>query len=108
MRPVAYTNWTGCYVGGAVGNSWGHSSGYATTAATTAGPAAPAVPAGVPVVLPATQLSQGFDMTGFTGGFYGGCQVQFGVWVVGAEGDWSSNNKEGQAFGVEWSRGASL
>src|SRR5207344_1638977 len=95
-----YTNWTGCYVGGAVGNSWGHSSGYATTATTTAGPAAPARPAGVPIVLPATQLSQGFDMTGFTGGFYGGCQVQFGVWVVGAEGDWSMNNKEGQAFGV--------
>jgi hypothetical protein len=38
-------------------------------------------------------------MSGFTGGFYGGCQVQLGVWVVGAEGDWSLNNQAGQAFG---------
>jgi outer membrane immunogenic protein len=39
-------------------------------------------------------------MTGVTFGAYGGCQVQFGVWVVGAEGDWWGNNKEGQAFAV--------
>jgi outer membrane immunogenic protein len=39
-------------------------------------------------------------MTGVTFGGFGGCQVQFGVWVVGAEGDWWGNNKEGQAFAV--------
>jgi outer membrane immunogenic protein len=95
--PVAVTNWTGCYVGGAVGNSWGHSSGYSTTAASTAG----IVPPGSAISLAAVgQLSNGFDMTGVTGGFYGGCNYQFGVWVVGAEGDWMANNKEGQAFWV--------
>jgi outer membrane immunogenic protein len=93
-RPVAFTNWSGCYVGGDVGNSWGHSSGYSAQPGSTFGilPGALAVPQ--------VQLSQSFDMTGFTGGFYGGCQAQFGVWVLGVEGDWSLNNKEGQAFAV--------
>jgi outer membrane immunogenic protein len=74
----------------------GHTSGYSTTSGTTLG-----FPA-LPVVLPpaGTQLSQDIDMTGVTFGGYGGCQVQFGVWVVGAEGDWWGNNKEGQAFAV--------
>src|SRR5438445_2515842 len=92
-RPVAFTNWSGCYVGGDVGNSWGHSSGYSATPASTFGITDPRA-------VPQVQLSQSFDMTGFTGGFYGGCQAQFGVWVIGLEGDWSLNNKEGQAFGV--------
>jgi hypothetical protein len=46
-----------------------------------------------------TQFSNSFDMSGFTAGFYGGCHVQLGVWVVGAEGDWSLNNQADQAFG---------
>ena len=92
-RPVAFTNWTGCYVGGGAGTMYGHTSGFSTTGATTF-PSNPAL-----VVPPAgTQLSQGIDMTGVTFGGYGGCQFQFGVWVVGAEGDWWGNNKEGQAF----------
>ena len=93
-RPAAYTNWTGCYIGGGGGNSWGHSSGYTATPASTFGVLPGALAA------PQVQVSQSFDMTGFTGGVYGGCQVQFGVWVVGAEGDWFANNKEGQAFAV--------
>jgi outer membrane immunogenic protein len=94
-RPAAITNWTGCYLGGGAGTMVGHTSGYSTTAATTF-PFNPAL-----VVPPAgTQLSQDIDMTGVTFGGFGGCQVQFGVWVVGAEGDWWGNNKEGQAFAV--------
>jgi outer membrane immunogenic protein len=95
-RPAAYTNWTGCYIGGSVGNEWGRTHGYSTTAATTFGfpaVAAPLPPAGTP-------LSNSFDMTGFIGGGYVGCQMQFGAWVIGAEGDWSAINKEGQAFAV--------
>ena len=89
-RPVAFTNWTGCYVGGGVGDSVGRSSGYSTTPASTIF----GLPGGVAV--PQGQLSSDFGMSGLTGGFYGGCQAQFGVWVVGAEGDWFLNNKEGQ------------
>jgi len=94
-RPAAYTNWTGCYVGGSVGNSWGHSDGYSSNAATTSGIGTGFTPirAGVPI-------SNSFDLTGFTGGVYGGCNIQFGVWVVGVEGDWEAINKEGQAFYV--------
>src|ERR1700694_3580439 len=44
------------------------------------------------------RLYPGFDMTGFTGGAYAGCDYQFGVWVLGIEGDWSKTNKEGQSF----------
>jgi outer membrane immunogenic protein len=97
-RPVAYvaaTNWTGCYVGGDVGYMVGRDSGYSTTAATTFG-----IPGGV-VTLPGAQvgqLSQPFNTSGVAGGFYGGCNYQFGVWVIGAEGDWTVNNNEGQAF----------
>ena len=39
-------------------------------------------------------------MSGLIGGAYGGCQIQLGVWVIGAEGDWEAINKEGQAFYV--------
>jgi outer membrane immunogenic protein len=91
-RPPAYTNWTGCYIGGSVGNEWGHSDGYSAGGNTVFSPST-----GTHIV-PGTQLSNSFDMTGFTGGVYGGCNYQFGVWVVGAEGDWEAMNKEGQAF----------
>jgi len=100
-RPAAFTNWSGCYVGGEVGNSWGHSNGYSTTATsvriTGTGAAAPGIPDAVAAGAP---LTNGFDMTGFTGGGYGGCQVQFGVWVLGAEGNFLAINKEGHAFYV--------
>ena len=96
-RPVAYTNWTGCYLGGEVGAGWGRSDGYSTTTATNS----ITTPPTTVVALGGGQpLSGPFNMTGLTGGAYGGCQVQLGVWVVGAEGDWSAYNKEGQAFYV--------
>jgi outer membrane immunogenic protein len=98
VRPVAYvaaTNWTGCYVGGDVGDAWGRDSGYSTTPASTAG-----IFPGAVSLAGAGQLSQSFTMTGVDGGFYGGCNYQFGAWVVGVEGDWTVNNKEGQSFWV--------
>jgi outer membrane immunogenic protein len=95
VTPVGYTNWTGCHLGGTVGNSWGSSPGYTTTAQSTI-PAAPGLTlnAGQPVT------QNNLDMTGFTGGFYGGCDYQAGNWVIGFEADWSMNNNEGQANSV--------
>jgi outer membrane immunogenic protein len=89
--PVPVSTWTGCHVGGTVGNSWGHSDGYSATGATVFAPAGGPLAAGTPI-------APSFDLNGFTGGFYAGCDYQFGVWVIGVEGDWSTNNKEGQAF----------
>jgi outer membrane immunogenic protein len=39
-------------------------------------------------------------MSGFIGGFQGGCNYQVGSWVIGFEGDGSATNKEGQAFPI--------
>lgn len=90
--PVLATTWTGCHIGGAVGTASGISPGYSSTAATTVG-----VFPGVTVIPAGTQVSGRMYMTGLTGGAYGGCDIQFGTWVVGVEGDWMANNKEGQA-----------
>jgi outer membrane immunogenic protein len=92
--PVAYTNWTGCHLGGAVGNEWGNSDPWSTTSATTLGLF------NGPTAAPNTPLNNGFSMNGFIGGFYGGCDYQVGYWVFGIEGDWSSLNKSGQTFEI--------
>jgi outer membrane immunogenic protein len=95
-RHVAYvggTNWTGCHVGGDFGTAWGNSPGYTTTGQSIA-------PATGFVFSSGQQVTQNFGMTGFNGGFYGGCDYQFGAWVVGVEGDWSVANKEGQGYAV--------
>jgi outer membrane immunogenic protein len=89
--PIPVWTWTGCHVGGTVGNSWGRNDGYSATGATTN------VTSGVPVAA-GTRITDSFSMNGFTGGFYGGCDYQVGVWVFGIEGDWSANNHEGQSF----------
>jgi outer membrane immunogenic protein len=114
VAPVAYTNWTGCHLGGSVGNEWGRNRGYTTTAASshvqggfTVFPPTPPATVGTlgssvgtfPIAIPAGQeMAPGFDMNGFTGGFYGGCDYQAGTWVFGIEGDWSNVNKSGQTF----------
>jgi outer membrane immunogenic protein len=95
-RPAAFTNWSGCYLGGDAGFGFGHSDGYSTTAASTF--LAGTVSLSAVTAAPGIPLTNGFNMSGLIGGAYGGCQVQFGVWVVGAEGDFSAFNKEGQAF----------
>jgi outer membrane immunogenic protein len=90
--PVAYTNWTGCHLGGQVGDEWGRNRGFTTTGATTFGLGGAAVPGG------GLPVSNGYDLNGFIGGFYGGCDYQFGAWLIGIEADWSNLNKSGQAF----------
>ena len=98
VRPVvAYANWTGCHIGGFVGMESGQNNGYSTTSATTFGPGnGNLIPPGT--VFPGVPVSGGFNMNGFLGGGDGGCDYQWGNWVVGVEGDWSQMNKSGQAF----------
>jgi outer membrane immunogenic protein len=91
---VAGTNWTGCHIGGMVGDEWGTTNGWSTTSATTFGVG------GRPTPFLNTPIAPNYNMTGFTGGGYAGCDYQFGAWVVGVEGDWSSMNKAGQAFDI--------
>jgi outer membrane immunogenic protein len=92
--PVPVYTWSGCYVGASAGTSQGHSDGFSTTATSTAaglgGLNAP--------VFGGQQVSQQFDLSGFIGGFQGGCNWQAGAWVFGIEGDGSATNKSGQAF----------
>ena len=94
VRPVAAPpafSWTGCHIGGLVGYGWsGSTDGYTTTGASTTISATPVpVFAGQPVY-------GSFPLNGFNGGGYAGCDYQFGSFVVGVEGDWSSVNKSGQ------------
>ena len=99
-RPiVAYTNWTGCHIGGMVGIESGRSDGYTTNGAsaiTFVGPTA-ATPPRVATIAAGQPLFGGFNMQGFNGGGYGGCDYQVSNWVFGVEGDWSSVNKSGQS-----------
>jgi outer membrane immunogenic protein len=106
VRPVAAApvfSWTGCHLGGLVGYGWGHDNGYNTTAASSfvLFGSTPGARLGTPpVVTPAVagqSYSPEFDMSGFNGGGYAGCDYQFGSIVVGAEGDWSVVNKSGQS-----------
>jgi outer membrane immunogenic protein len=52
------------------------------------------------VTVPASQLSNDFNLSGFIGGGTLGCNWQAGAWVFGIEGDGSATNKSGQAFPV--------
>jgi outer membrane immunogenic protein len=92
--PPAYT-WTGCYIGGSAG--WG--SG--TSNHTTVGNSVLTSTLGVPTAISApagSDIAGDLNLTGFIGGFQGGCNYQVGVWVFGIEGDGSATNKEGQNF----------
>src|SRR5262249_13284369 len=42
-------------------------------------------------------IADSFNLSGFIGGFQGGCNYQVGAWVWGIEVDGSATNKEGQA-----------
>jgi len=94
--PVPVFTWTGCYVGLSGGESYGRSEINAvggTRAIRQVGaagtPTAITLPAGTSIVDP-------FDLSGFIGGAQGGCNYQFGGWVIGIEGDYNLTNKEGQ------------
>src|SRR5262245_63243903 len=104
----AYT-WTGCYVGASAGNSWGRSEhttvGNSILTAGGLGVPGPAplgvVGGGVLAPVPAgTSIAGDLNLSGFIGGFQGGCNYQAGMWVIGFEGDGQATNKEGQNFEV--------
>jgi outer membrane immunogenic protein len=91
--PAPVYTWSGCYVGGSAGYSTGSSQHFATAGTTFNNPAI-----GVANVIPAgTAITDSFDLSGFIGGFQGGCNWQWGVWVFGIEGDGSATNKSGQS-----------
>src|SRR5260221_4938173 len=98
--PVPVYTWTGCYAGANAGTSTGRSQ--QTTLGNTLltcrglgvpGPAMAPVPAG-------SSIAGDLNLSGFIGGFQGGCNYQMGMWVVGAEVDGMATNKEGQNFEV--------
>jgi outer membrane immunogenic protein len=92
--PPAYT-WTGCYVGASAGYAGGKSShttvGNSVLTSTLGAPTAISAPAG-------SDIAGDLNLSGFIGGFQGGCNYQVGAWVIGVEGDGSAFNKEGQNF----------
>jgi outer membrane immunogenic protein len=65
---VAVFNWTGCYIGGHVGGAWGDKSWTFVPSGLDAG---------------------SHDVDGWLGGGQVGCDLQFGNWVIGAEGSYS-------------------
>jgi outer membrane immunogenic protein len=94
--PAPVYTWSGCYVGASAGTSNGHSDGFTTTAE---GRLLGVGPGGTnAVVVAGQQRTDSFNLSGFIGGFQGGCNWQVGAWVFGIEGDGSATNKEGQAF----------
>ena len=115
--PVPVYTWSGCYAGANAGTSTGRST--QTTVANSIltpgalgvpGPAPLAVARG-PVIAPVpvgSSIAGDLNLSGFIGGFQGGCNYQMGMWVVGAEVDGMATNKEGQNFetGLAQSLGA--
>jgi outer membrane immunogenic protein len=96
--PIPVYTWSGCYAGASAGTSTGRADGLTTTAGTQS---LGTGPGGTNVVVLGGQQTRGrFDMTGFIGGFQGGCNYQVGAWVIGFEGDGSATNKDGQAFPI--------
>jgi outer membrane immunogenic protein len=97
-RPVvAYTNWTGCHIGGLVGIEYGRETSTTTGSSiiVAQGPISGAFNGAA--VFPGQQVHSPFNTSGFTGGGYAGCDYQVSNWVVGVEGDWSNSNNSGQS-----------
>src|SRR5215813_10451068 len=107
--PVPVYTWSGCYAGANAGYSAGRSTQntVANSILTGGGLGVPA-PAllGVPgggVIAPVpvgSSIAGDLNLSGFIGGFQGGCNYQWGTWVIGFEGDGMATNKEGQNFEV--------
>jgi len=93
--PVPVYTWTGCYIGGsgvyAGGNANHTTVGNSVLTSTLGVPTAISAPAG-------SDIAGDLNLSGFIGGFQGGCNYQAGMWVIGVEGDGSAFNKEGQNF----------
>lgn len=86
VAPVAYYNWTGCYLGGHAGWGWGRKD----------------VSAGnINSIVTGNALFSGFrdEIDGFLGGVQAGCNYQVNPnWVFGIEGQWSWSNLKGDFF----------
>src|SRR5215813_12594319 len=94
--PVPAYTWTGCYIGANAGNSNGRS-----THTTTGNSLFTTQPGGVPTLAPfpaGSSIAGDLNLSGFIGGFEGGCNYQVGAWVLGVEVDGQATNKEGQNF----------
>jgi outer membrane immunogenic protein len=97
--PVPVYTWTGCYVGGNAGTSTGRSTQTVVgNSLLTGGALGAPAPALVPANAVGTSIAGDLNLSGFIGGFQGGCNYQMGAWVVGAEVDGMATNKEGQNF----------
>jgi outer membrane immunogenic protein len=107
--PAPVYTWSGCYAGANAGTSTGRST-QTTVANSILTPGALGVPGPAPLGVPGagviapvpvgTSIAGDLNLSGFIGGFQGGCNYQFGMWVVGAEVDGMATNKEGQNFEV--------
>jgi outer membrane immunogenic protein len=78
--PPPVYNWTGCYIGGNVGDGWAHK-----------------------LFTPGNNGPEGEGparMRSFVGGVQSGCDVQYGMWVFGAQGmfDWASMHGDSPFF----------
>jgi outer membrane immunogenic protein len=97
--PVPVYTWTGCYAGANAGTSTGRAT--QTTVANsivTGGPLGVPAPALLPAASVGSSIAGDLNLSGFIGGFQGGCNYQWGTWVIGFEGDGMATNKEGQNF----------
>jgi outer membrane immunogenic protein len=95
--PVPVYTWSGCYVGGSAGTNSGRSDGFTTTPGSTSLGISPIVPGGNIALASGVPVTNSFNLSGFIGGFQGGCNWQAGAWVLGIEGYGSATNKSGQA-----------
>src|SRR5215472_5624776 len=105
--PAPVYTWSGCYVGANAGNSSGRSTHTTTANSVLTGGAlgapapAPLGVAGGGVIAPVpagSSIAGDLNLSGFIGGFQGGCNYQVGAWVLGVEVDGQATNKEGQNF----------
>jgi outer membrane immunogenic protein len=76
--PAPVYTWSGCYVGASAGTSSGRSQHIAVAGSTFNNPtfANNVIPGG-------TNITDSFNVSGFIGGFQGGCNWQVGMWVFG-------------------------
>ena len=104
--PVPVYTWSGCYVGANAGTSTGRSTQTTLANSILTGNAlgvapAPLAVAGGGVIAPVpagSSIAGDLNLSGFIGGFQGGCNYQVAQWVFGAEVDGMATNKEGQNF----------
>jgi outer membrane immunogenic protein len=97
--PVPVYTWTGCYAGANAGYSAGRSTQTTVgNSLVTGGALGAPAPALLPANSVGTSIAGDLNLSGFIGGFQGGCNYQVGQWVFGFEGDGMATNKEGQNF----------